>query len=659
MLGAVSGLANMPFGTRVLDFMGHMHPHGSLAFYGSNLEWPCRVGIGAGLALESGTIVAFSHFGVGHIEVGPVTVSPLVSEEEIERKVSSLSIGYPDLPENPGLVKIITALKQATERIRKENQKGSPVRIGVRITNLPGSLIESALEEYKELSSKLMTYCDFITVDTRWWNPSWTDDRLTELMQTVREECKATNKPLFILLTPDCSAQLFNLALLFEREHLIEGFVAGGGISVADTQRKLRVRGLPCKEKTLDLVKRLKSSIPIFLPSENETSINPNDSMKPIIIASGGIIEPQDAIEFFNAGADMIQVHSGFVYSGPGLPKRINECYSYYKPGTIYGADEKSSLSLPPQSSKRSDKFTDGWIGFALVALGLIIASATVIVVGLTTVLLPYDEAFLGVTMNQIPVINDHLLKFMSHDRVTLGGSSLSGAIIFLALAIFGVRRRHHWAYVTEVSGLIAGFMAFFLYLGFKYFDPLHALVCILILPFFVWGLLKRPDFVAERSPNLHNDIRWHRSQFGQLLFVTIGVGLLLAGVTIAGVGCSTIFVKEDLAFMHTSRCTLANVNPHLLPLIAHDRASFGGCLWAVGTVELLTSLYGFRQGNRWVWWTLLLGGLPGFIAVMGIHLGIGYTDFVHLCPAYIALVMFAIGLFLSYEYLCGSNDNN
>ena len=351
MLGAVSGLANMPMGTRLLDFMGHMHPHGSLAVKGAGIEWPCRVGIGAGLALDAGTIVAFSHFGVGHIEVGPVTVSPVVSSENIERNVESLSITYPDIPENPGLDDIKTALQQAIQRIRKENKKGSPVRIGVRIANMPGSSIESALNEYRDLSDQLLQYCDFMTIDTRWWSPSWTDDQRTELMRLVRNSSEATNLPLFILLPPDCSQQLFNLALQFERQRLIEGFVVGGGISVSASQGNLRVHGLPCKDETFSLVKRLAASTSIFEPDENSESLDQFSSRKPIIIASGGIIEPQDAIDFIKGGADMIQLHSGFVFAGPGLPKRINESFSYYKPagdGTISGVNQSAGKRVRP-----------------------------------------------------------------------------------------------------------------------------------------------------------------------------------------------------------------------------------------------------------------------------------------------------------------------
>jgi dihydroorotate dehydrogenase len=666
MLAAVGNLANMPFGTRILDFMGHMHPHGSLAVNEAGIEWPTRVGIGAELAFTDGTILAFSHFGVGHIEVGPVTVSPVVSTENIIRDPQALSISYSDVPENQGLEKISAALKVAIVKIQKEKHAGGAVQIGARVSNTPGCNIETATIELQQLTKTLGEYSSFITLDTRWWSQLWNISETTRLVKTSREETEKKKIPLFILVPPDCSDEFFNRVLKWEHAGLIQGFVVGGGILTNDEESQTsnsvgrrRVHGRPAKKQTLAMVKRLSAAMPVFLPdSDSQSSDKADSAQPPTIVASGGIIEPQDALDLLDAGASLLQIHSGFVFSGPGLPKRINECISYYKPlnpGTAIGATATTPYNHPEAKTPKGIS-TEGWIGFTLVAIGLIISSSTVIAVGLTRVLLPYDEAFLGVTMTEIPKINENLLKFMSHDRVTLGGSSLSGAVLFFGLAVFGIRRQHHWAYHAEVAGLIAGFLAFFLYLGFKYFDPLHALVCLLVLPFFIWGVVKKPEFAPERSPNLTNDKNWQRSQIGQLLFVAIGAGLLLAGVTIAGVGCSAIFVNEDLMFMHTSRCTLESVNPRLLPLIAHDRASFGGCLWAVGTVEMLTSLYGFRQGCRWVWWMLLLAGLPGFIAVMGIHLGIGYTSFVHLLPAYIAVCMFIAGLYLSYGYLCGSS---
>ena len=42
------------------------------------------------------------------------------------------------------------------------------------------------------------------------------------------------------------------------------------------------------------------------------------------IIAVGGIMSVQDAMNMLDAGATLIQLYTGFIYEGPGLAKRIN-----------------------------------------------------------------------------------------------------------------------------------------------------------------------------------------------------------------------------------------------------------------------------------------------------------------------------------------------
>jgi dihydroorotate dehydrogenase len=43
------------------------------------------------------------------------------------------------------------------------------------------------------------------------------------------------------------------------------------------------------------------------------------------IIAVGGIMNEEDAVEKLNAGASLVQLYSGFIYEGPGIVKRINK----------------------------------------------------------------------------------------------------------------------------------------------------------------------------------------------------------------------------------------------------------------------------------------------------------------------------------------------
>ena len=81
------------------------------------------------------------------------------------------------------------------------------------------------------------------------------------------------------------------------------------------------------------------------------------------------------------------------------------------------------------------------------------------------------------------------------------------------------------------------------------------------------------------------------------------------------------------------------------MPLVAHDRATLGGMLLANGLVILLTALWGFRPGERWLWWTLLLAGLPGYAAAIGVHYAVGYESAFHLAPAFVGLAIFVAAL--------------
>jgi dihydroorotate dehydrogenase len=180
----------------------------------------------------------------------------------------------------------------------------------------------------------------------------------------------------------------------------------------------------------------------------------------------------------------------------------------------------------------------------------------------------------------------------------------------------------------------------------------LHALASFVLLPFFVIGL-RAPMPVRQPSPalDLENDRIWRVGLVGQFLFVAIGLGLMLAGMTIAGYGAITVFVPQDLNFMGISRAALEQANARLLPLVAHDRSGFGGALWSDGLAVLTSSLWGFERGARWVWRMLLLSGSTGFVSTLAVHFAVGYVDIAHLLPAYIGFVMFVFGLVFSHPY--------
>ena len=101
--------------------------------------------------------------------------------------------------------------------------------------------------------------------------------------------------------------------------------------------------------------------------------------------------------------------------------------------------------------------------------------------------------------------------------------------------------------------------------------------------------------------PSLHDDRYWRLGLWGQLLHVAQAMAFLAAGTTIALVGVTEVFVPEDLEFLETTAEALRSVSPRLVPLIAHDRASFGGMIVASGLCFLGVALWGFRR-EHWVW---------------------------------------------------------
>jgi dihydroorotate dehydrogenase len=220
---------------------------------------------------------------------------------------------------------------------------------------------------------------------------------------------------------------------------------------------------------------------------------------------------------------------------------------------------------------------------------------------------------------------------------------------LYAQLAIFPLRGGEPWARRALTISASVGFASFFLFLGFGYFDPLHAVVTVLLLPFFLLGMFGPR---ARTRPVALPRARPAGRSWGQLLFVAVGVGLLLGGISLAAIGVTQVFVPEDLAFMGTTRAALDAASPRLVPLIAHDRAGLGGALVSNGLGVVLASLWGYRPGARWLWWTLFASGVPGFVAALGTHAAVGYVDVWHLAPALTGLGLYAAALVCSAPVL-------
>jgi hypothetical protein len=120
---------------------------------------------------------------------------------------------------------------------------------------------------------------------------------------------------------------------------------------------------------------------------------------------------------------------------------------------------------------------------------------------------------------------------------------------------------------------------------------------------------------------------------------------MIVAGATIMAVGMTTVFVPQDLSFIGMTRFQISSISPMLVPVIAHDRAGFGGGLLSCGLLLMFMTRHAVL--SRSFLEVIAMMGFFGFGAALGVHAAIGYLDFTHLAPAYIGLLLFLVGFAL------------
>jgi hypothetical protein len=267
---------------------------------------------------------------------------------------------------------------------------------------------------------------------------------------------------------------------------------------------------------------------------------------------------------------------------------------------------------------------------------------------------LPHDVQFLGMAPDELCSINEcRIVHFMFHDRVSFGGAILAIGVLYLWLAEFPLRHGEVWSWWVFAASGILGFGSFLAYLGYGYLDTWHGLATLALLPCFVLGLtraffhLPRP---AEPQALFRPSVRvpWTTAfGIGRGCLLGAALGMVGAGATIMTVGMTCVFVPQDLAYMGLSAEALQQINPRLIPLIAHDRAGFGGGVCTCGMLLFFCVWCG--SPSRSLWQAIALAGIAGFTTAIGIHPIIGYTDFTHLAPAIVGAIVYGAGLALTY----------
>ena len=280
-------------------------------FFGLTFKNP--VGLAAGFDKNARLFDEFSNYGFGFVEIGTVTPKPQAgnSKKRLFRLKEDEAIINRMGFNNDG-VKVIA------ERLRKRK---SDIIIGGNIGKNKITPNEKAVDDYLICFNELFHVVDYFVVNVSSPNtPNLRElqdkEPLTRLLSTLQKENhkKESSKPILLKIAPDLSDdQLFDIIDIVKITG-IDGVIATNTtISrdnlVSDNRNETGgLSGKPVKDRSTEVIR--------FLSEKSNKAFS--------IIGVGGIHSAKDAQEKLDAGADLVQIFTGFIYEGPALVKEIN-----------------------------------------------------------------------------------------------------------------------------------------------------------------------------------------------------------------------------------------------------------------------------------------------------------------------------------------------
>ena len=305
----------------------------------AGIRFPSRVGLAAGLDKDATAVLAWAGLGFGFAELGTVTgrAQPGNDRPRMFRLRDSKALINRMGFNNPGAAAVAATLA-ARNVYRGNRAAGIPIGISIGKTKLVE--LEDAVEDYLTSLRLLAPHADYVAVNVSSPNipglRSLQDagalgDLLAALMGeaaaleavTVPEEPRGTSGvtegqgplPIFVKVAPDLTNGQLDEVLATCVSRGAAGLIATNttlardGLAASDASRAAEAGGLsgaPLTVRARQVVERLaaRSSLPV--------------------IASGGIMTPADAKAMFDAGAELVQLYTGFIYGGPGLAAAIN-----------------------------------------------------------------------------------------------------------------------------------------------------------------------------------------------------------------------------------------------------------------------------------------------------------------------------------------------
>ena len=288
------------------------------------ITFPNAVGLAAGMDKNARHIDALSQCGFGFVEVG--TVTPLPQPGNDKPRLFRLQADHAIINRmgfnNEGVDTLVDHVKQSNWY----KQNTGRCILGINIGKNKATALENAVDDYLICMQQVYPYADYITINISSPNTpglrklqhgEGLSDLLIQLKNKQSELNQKTHRyvPLAVKIAPDLDeAEIKDIAdrlLAAEIDAVIATNTTNSRPSSLLCQQLATEAGGLSGQPILDLSTRVLKQLVKVL-----------DSKIPVI-AVGGISSAADALEKINAGASLVQIYTGFIYSGPKL---INDC---------------------------------------------------------------------------------------------------------------------------------------------------------------------------------------------------------------------------------------------------------------------------------------------------------------------------------------------
>ena len=307
LLARFPALATAPFAGRVPDDPVEL----------MGLRFRNRVGLAAGLDKNGDCIEAFERLGFGFIEIGTVTPRP--------------QPGNPRprlfrLPQQQALINRLGFNNKGVDHlVHRARAASCKAVLGINIGKNADTPVENAADDYEHCLRKVYACAGYVTVNISSPNTRNLRDlqegqrleallaRLAQARETLAQQ-HGRAVPLLVKVAPDLDAAALGQLAAVARGAGINGLIATnttvqrpGLERVAHADEAGGLSGAPLRPLALDALRALRRAVGADYP----------------LVGVGGILSGDQARERREAGADLVQVYTGFIYRGPGL---VAEC---------------------------------------------------------------------------------------------------------------------------------------------------------------------------------------------------------------------------------------------------------------------------------------------------------------------------------------------